>query len=636
MKTFSFPLRAVQLDLARQMETADFIRDFIDFIAANGYNALVLYLEGRIRTASFPYPDLKDSYTVDEMREIAAYAAGQGVEIIPVVSVLGHAELFLDHLPHLGETRPPYTGRFGPGLSRTFCPSTSETVDFLKSYLKEVHEIFGARYFHVGCDEVWDMGRCDLCRRRLAKGETESGLFVSHLLEIHRFVTGELGARMIIWDDMFECYRDALEKIPRDVVLACWQYQQDVSLPRAHFMNRLAEDALAEYDRMGFQYLVCPSDYTLCNTESFTAYAAGHRPLGGLLTTWEKSHTSLLQSFPLIGAVGRFWAAGGHMEASEALRDFADDFFGVRDETFFHALHALFNDGLYLERQTSLESYLTKREGASIRLMEARRGLCDLLLSILPSWLEKVRKESRNTLAEVVLSLRSERASSQLSRLLPSFFHAGNREQKEAALQDICREIEEIACERMTLWQQVRAGISSSGVEALYESYLANLRAAPSFAQQHGALTVHFMLPDQYSAQTVAISIRYAGSDEYHEVGRGVFKELRSFDCFFSRVFPVEREQVPVSVKVETWGFGGVGFTFFEVLNDLGRFVPCAVLRTGGIVADPDNLLQHDWQWTFAGQRNVAKAFQDGAVASAVHGFEIELASSSNVSVDNH
>jgi len=607
------------------METASFIRDFIDFIAANGYNSLVLYLEGRIRTASFPYPDHKDSYTPDEMRKIAKYAADRKVEIIPVVSVFGHAELFMDHLPHLGETRPPFTGRFGPGRSRTFCPSKGETVDFLKNYLKEVHKIFGSRYFHVGCDEVWDIGRCDICRQRIANGETESDLFVGHLLEIHRIVTDELGARMIIWDDMFECYPDALKKIPRDVVLACWQYEQNASLPRAHFLNRLAEDLFAKYEQMGFEYLLCPSDYALCNAESFTAYAAGHRPLGGLLTTWEKWRSSLLQSFPLIGAVGRFWAAGGQMEASEALRVFAEDFFGTRDETFFRALHALFNDGLYIERQTSLDSYLTKREGASTCFMEARKELCDLLLSILPPWLEKVRKESRDTLAEIVLSLRSERAAWQLSRLLPALFEASDRERKKTAVQNICREIEEIACERMTLWQKVRPGISPHRMESLYKSYLADLQAAPSFAQRHGTLTVHFMLPDQYSAQMAVISIRYAGSDEYHEVGRGVFKEPRSFDCFFSKIFPVEKERIPVSVKVETWGFGGMGFTFFEVMNNLGRFVPRAVIRTRGIVADPENLLQYDWQWTLAGEREVGKAFHDEAIATAVHGFEIEL-----------
>ena len=46
-------IRAVQLDLARQMETVAFLEDYIDGIAANGFNTLVLYLEGRVATKSF-------------------------------------------------------------------------------------------------------------------------------------------------------------------------------------------------------------------------------------------------------------------------------------------------------------------------------------------------------------------------------------------------------------------------------------------------------------------------------------------------------------------------------------------------------------------------------------------------------
>ena len=48
-----FEIRAVQLDLARQLESMDFILNFIDFIAEKNYNTLFLYLEWRIRTRTF-------------------------------------------------------------------------------------------------------------------------------------------------------------------------------------------------------------------------------------------------------------------------------------------------------------------------------------------------------------------------------------------------------------------------------------------------------------------------------------------------------------------------------------------------------------------------------------------------------
>ena len=87
----NFELRWAQLDLARQMETVESIEDLIALLADSGYNGLLLYLEDRVRTASYPFPAAGEAYTVDEIRHIVRYAAGRGIEVVPCVSTLGHA-----------------------------------------------------------------------------------------------------------------------------------------------------------------------------------------------------------------------------------------------------------------------------------------------------------------------------------------------------------------------------------------------------------------------------------------------------------------------------------------------------------------------------------------------------------------
>jgi hypothetical protein len=79
-----FGVRAVQLDLARQMETVAFIKGFFKFAKDSGYNTIVLYLEGRVKTKSFPFRTDADTYTPDQMREVAAEAASLGIDIVPV------------------------------------------------------------------------------------------------------------------------------------------------------------------------------------------------------------------------------------------------------------------------------------------------------------------------------------------------------------------------------------------------------------------------------------------------------------------------------------------------------------------------------------------------------------------------
>ena len=91
----NYEIRAVQVDLARQMETIPFLKNYIDFIAENHYNTLFLYLEWRIRTKTFDIGK-NDGYSADELREIIDYAAVRGIDVIPGLATLGHAEHFVN------------------------------------------------------------------------------------------------------------------------------------------------------------------------------------------------------------------------------------------------------------------------------------------------------------------------------------------------------------------------------------------------------------------------------------------------------------------------------------------------------------------------------------------------------------
>ena len=42
---------------------------------------------------------------------------------------------------------------------------------------------------------------------------------------------------MMIWDDMFEFYPEALEDLPRDVVMCSWHYDNNITdLPQGYFL----------------------------------------------------------------------------------------------------------------------------------------------------------------------------------------------------------------------------------------------------------------------------------------------------------------------------------------------------------------------------------------------------------------
>ena len=139
----NYKIRAVQLDLARQMESMEFLKGFIDFIAENHYNTLFLYLEWRVRTKTFDIGK-KDGYSAEELKEIIEYAETRGIDVIPGLAALGHAELILEQKKYenYAELRNGIKGRFQSNARHVFCPSLPETRKFIESYFTEVGRIF--------------------------------------------------------------------------------------------------------------------------------------------------------------------------------------------------------------------------------------------------------------------------------------------------------------------------------------------------------------------------------------------------------------------------------------------------------------------------------------------------------------
>lgn len=629
-KLRKWEFRAVQLDLARQMETVDYIREFTDFISGYNYNVLVLYLEGKIRTRSFPYPSEEHSYTVEQMKEVVANAGKKGVEVVPVISTLGHAELFLRHpeLAQLAELREGRHGRFSDSED-VFCPSLKQTYGFLEQYLTEIADIFPSQYLHAGCDEVWDMGVCGLCRDRAEGEEGESGIFAKHMTDIHAIISGKLNKKMIMWDDMFELYPAALDVIPRDVIMCCWNYDNLVDLPTAHFLNRYREDTFAKYDKMGFTYIFAPSDGMSRNVRTFSEYAARHNALGGLLTTWEKSNRFLYENYPTIAFAGRLWDHPEAGNAEELFEECIKNIFGIDDPRFLDSIKALKDIKAWPE-MTTPKSFL---RGPVSELEFERTRLFEVLAGALEGYGGKIKTPlGRDVFEDILIYLKRERVQHKLRVIVPGFYEPyhegpGRKQKLKSELRRCLTQIQEIARARKEQWERYRKGIVPCHVESFYEEFKNNIARLCDEAEEAGLLTVYYFLPERYSAQKVALFLKYDGERDWQEVDEGVFKPICDGEPFYCISCPVSDTRIPKAVRIETWGYGGQGFTFLKVVSGAGSFVPVSIRNVEGQVSNPENLLVDDLKWCFMGEKDTKRACCNRGLADARHSLEILLAS---------
>jgi hypothetical protein len=622
----SFQFRGVQLDLARQRESVQFIKQYIDLISINGYNVLFLYLEGIIRTKSFPSPDTKSSYSAEQMKEIVAYAASRNIDVIPGLACLGHAEHFLKY-PEFADTaelRDGAVGRFVTNTKDAFCPSQKSTRRFLENYISDICTIFPSQYIHVGLDEIWDIGFCEECKGRAASYESEQQLFLEHVLFLHEVVTEKFQRRMMMWDDMFEYYPDILEKTPRDIVMVNWQYQDDVAHNRAHFFNRAVTHRLAIYERLGFQYIIAPSDYSTANIRTFTEYARKYHPLGGLVTVWEKGSIFMYKSMPTITYAGHLWSGSCNEDEKRIFDDTIAELMGSKDELLLKVLRCFTESRLFRENMLSARDLLCRPfSGFDYSRFES--------VSLQYQAFQKTGHTITTKLGcliykDILLACNFIMLYFQIKKSIHDLFVAERYTHAERQLELLTADLETLGKSRVEMWDACRSGIAPNTVAKTYEEAIAATCEIRNCVKNNGVLRVRFCLPDQYSAETCVISIRYG--KEWEQIADGVFKNNENHEeAIYEHLFFVDKNKTPEALRFEVRGFGGQGICFAEVFNANGHYTPNELTSTEGMILSPESILDDDIGCCFMGEPNTRKAYQNRKLAQERHKLEVSLRS---------
>ena len=233
-----FAYRGVLLDCARHYFPVSMIKRMLDVMALHGCNQfhwhltddqgwrfevkalprLAPYGSVREQTVIGPNAGIYDGqryggyYTQEECRDLVRYAAERHINIIPEIDLPGHMQGALHVFPNLGCTGGPYPVRTMWGVSReVLCGGNPETLDFLRTVLGEVCDVFPSPYIHIGGDECpkdrWR--KCPKCQAKIqelgiqddGRHSPEDQLQSYINREVEDFLS-ERGRSLIGWDEI--------------------------------------------------------------------------------------------------------------------------------------------------------------------------------------------------------------------------------------------------------------------------------------------------------------------------------------------------------------------------------------------------------------------------------------------------
>lgn len=249
----AFTWRGVMIDVARHFLPVHDLLRIIDLLAMHKLNRLHLHLTDdqgwRIQIRAFPLltevgawrdrtqegaddanaPEVfrphGGFYTQDDIIEIVGYASSRGVVVVPEIDLPGHSQAAISAYPELGipgadgaapqvEVYPRW------GVSDHPLNAEESTVDFFKTVLDEVLELFPSVDIGLGGDEVpawpWeaDPRSQQLARERGLGAPRELQFWFLEQLRQHIEAKGR---RMMAWDELLE------HEITSDVTVLGWR-----------------------------------------------------------------------------------------------------------------------------------------------------------------------------------------------------------------------------------------------------------------------------------------------------------------------------------------------------------------------------------------------------------------------------
>jgi hypothetical protein len=213
-----FARRGVMLDISRgRVPKLETLLELVGHLADFKINEFQLYTEHTF--AYRRYQSVWQSWgalTGEEIRKLDARCQQLGIDLVPNQNSFGHLRYFLEHLrlKKLAEVSGPYPDYSGEFVRRpsTLAPDHPGTRPFLRGLYDELLPNFSSRFFNVGCDETWDLGRGQSKKLCVAKGQGR--VYLDFLRQIHREVSAR-GKRMMFWGDIILKYPKLIPELAK-------------------------------------------------------------------------------------------------------------------------------------------------------------------------------------------------------------------------------------------------------------------------------------------------------------------------------------------------------------------------------------------------------------------------------------
>ena len=292
------PIQGYMLDISRsKVPEMRALHRMVDVLAKLGYNQFQLYTEH-----TFAYKGHEAAWrtaspmTPAEIRDLDAYCASKGIELVPNQNSFGHLGEWLRHPDYNDLAECPQGGAIYKKWRSVFprpeaiCPTDPRSLDFVAGLYDQLFPCFRSHLVNVGCDETLELFNDNEPRigrsAAIVAKKSAPRVYFDFLKGIYGLVA-ERGHKMMFWGDIVLRHPELVDDLPKDLICLNWGYEA----------NHPFESQASVFEKSGRTFYVCPGTSTwsapsgrttnmLGNIDNALAAGERHGAAGVLLTDW--------------------------------------------------------------------------------------------------------------------------------------------------------------------------------------------------------------------------------------------------------------------------------------------------------------------------------------------------------------
>lgn len=353
--------RGTQVDLSRgPVLRLDSLKRIVRTIAEFKMNQLNLYMEDSFPLKGQPLVGvLDDQLSQADFIELVDYSRAYHVEIVPATEGCGHLHKILRF--------EQYTGMGERPRGHDLAPGGADTEAYLADFYSQLNAVFVSPFSNVGCDETHELGTglsaARVQQEGYAKVYLESLKRAYEIERTHR-------KKVIFWGDMAVAHPEVISELPKDVVVATWEY----------FPQQSYQQWIKPFADAGLKIVVCPwvgntnlmiptYDVAAYNIANFIDQGRKAGAIGVNVTVWNDDGESLFAPnwWSIVFGAANAWEPQ-KTDVSEFDNKFDWAFYRNTDHRFTTALKKLSSVNELLGRQGIKYVYSSDFGGANDRL----------------------------------------------------------------------------------------------------------------------------------------------------------------------------------------------------------------------------------------------------------------------------